>query len=117
MNCPHCQSKNTVALKQTTTLDYKQFRCGKCRRQFNERTGTIYNFLEFPTDVVMLTVFYYYHFKNSLVDVTEHMALRGFSLSHETVRLWSQKIGTKISLKFRSRRRGTCGKKWHMDIT
>src|SRR3989338_8327866 len=117
MNCPHCESKNTVALKQTTTLGYKQFRCHQCNRQFNERSGTIYNFLEFPTDVVMLTVFYYYRFKNSLVDVTEHMLLRRFSLSHETVRVWSQKIGTEISLKFRSRRRAKCGRKWHMDIT
>ena len=79
--------------------------------QFNERTCTPFNFLEFPTDIVMLTVFYYYHFKNSLVDVTKHMALRGIVLSHETVRLWSQKIGTDIGLKFRSRRHGKCGKK------
>ncbi|MCX7120859.1 MAG: IS6 family transposase [Gammaproteobacteria bacterium] len=107
----------TTLLKSTAGLGYKQFRCCNCASQFNERTGTIYNFLEFPTDIVMLTVFYYYHFKNSLVDVTKHMALRGISLSHETVRLWSQKIGTDAALKFRSRRRGKCGKKWHMDIT
>jgi transposase-like protein len=85
--------------------------------QFNERTGTIYNFLEFPTDVVMLTVFYYYHFKSCLIDVTEHMGLREIFLSHETVCLWPQKIGTDVVLKFKSRLRGKCGKKWHMDIT
>lgn len=105
-------------LKSTTGLGYKQFRCCDCTSQFNECTGTIYNFLEFPTDVVMLTVLYYYHFKSSLIDVTaEHMALCGIVLSHETVRLWSQKVGTDVALKFRSRRRGKCGKKWHMDIT
>jgi len=117
MNCPYCESKKTVLLKQKTGLGYQQFRCRDCSKQFNERTGTIYNFLEFPNDIVMLTVFYYYHFKSSLVDVTKHMALRGIFLSHETVRLWAQKFGTDVGLKFRSRRHGKCGKKWHMDIT
>lgn len=117
MKCPKCKSKQTTPLKSTTGLGYKQFHCCDCTSQFNERTGTVYNFLEFPTDVVMLAVFYYYHFKSSLIDVTKHMALRGVSLSHETVRLWSQKIGADVALKFRSRRRGKCGKKWHMDIT
>ena len=45
------------------------------------------------------------------------MVLRGFSISHETVRLWSQLVGTDISIKFRNRRRSHCGKKWHMDLT
>ena len=62
----------------------------------NERSGTAYNFVHYPTDVVLLVVFYYYHFKNSLVDMTEHMALRGFSIIHETVRLWSQQFGTAV---------------------
>jgi len=117
MNCPKCRSKNTTRLKKPTGLGYKQFSCADCSKQFNERTGTVYNFLEFRTDVVMLTLFYYYHFKSSLVDVTKHMALRGVVLSHETVRLWSQKVGTDVALKLRSRRRGQCGKKWHMDVT
>jgi len=90
MNCPHCNSKKTTQLKSTTLLGYQKYRCADCTKQFNERTGTPYNFLEYPTDVVNLTVFYYYHFKNNLVDVTKHMALRGIMLSHETVRLCSQ---------------------------
>jgi transposase-like protein len=65
----------------------------------------------------MLTVFYYYRFKNSLVDVVEHMALCGVHLSHETVRLWSQRIGTDMALKMRSRRRGNAHHKWNMDVT
>jgi len=117
MNCPHCTSQDTFQLKHTTKLGYKQFHCDDCAKQFNERSGTAYNFLEFPTDIVLLTVFYYFRFKSSLVDVTEHMTLRGIKLSHETVRLWSQKFGTDIALKFRSRRRGTAGNKWNMDQT
>ena len=92
MNCPSCDSKRTLLLKLTTCLGYQQFRCRQCGKQFNERTGTPYNFLEYPTDVVVLAVFYYYRFKNSLVDVVEHMALRGIHLSHETVRFWSQRL-------------------------
>ena len=66
---------------------------------------------------MLLTVFFYYLYKLSLVDVTEMMALRGFSISHETVRLWSQLVGTNIGIKFHVRRKGCCGKDWQMDIT
>ena len=45
------------------------------------------------------------------------MALRGIRLSHETVRLWSQRIGTNIALKMRVHRRGRSHRKWNMDIT
>ena len=51
------------------------------------------------------------------MDVVEHMALRGVHLSHETVRLWSQRIGTDMALKMRSRRRGNAHHKWNMDVT
>ena len=103
MNCPNCATNRTLLMKSPTNLGYQQFRCQECSKQFNERTGTPYNFLEYPTDIVVLTVFYYYRFKNNLADVVEHMALRGIHLSHETVRLWSQRIGTDMALKMRSR--------------
>ncbi len=38
------------------------------------------------------------------------MALRGFSLSHETVKLWSQTVGTNIGINFRARRHGNVEK-------
>ena len=37
------------------------------------------------TEIVMLVVYHYYRFKVSLDDVIELIALRGFSLSHQTV--------------------------------
>jgi len=117
VDCPACNSKRSFQLKKNTNLGYKQYRCLDCRKQYNERTGTVFNFLNYPTEVVLLTVFFYYRYKLSLVDVTEMMALRGFLISHETVRLWSQLIGTDIGIKFRVRRKGCCGKDWHMDIT
>jgi transposase-like protein len=117
MDCPGCRSKKIFQLKRKTSLGYKLYRCLDCRKDFNERTGTVFNHLRYPTDVVLLAVFFYYRYKLSLIDVTEHMSLRGFSISDETVRLWSQAIGSDIGVKFRNRRKGKCGKDWHMDST
>ena len=55
-SCPHCSSSSTTELKQKTLLGYTCHRCGECGRRFNERTGTPFNFLEFPTDIVLLVV-------------------------------------------------------------
>ena len=82
MDCPHCQSKNIAKIKRKTVLGYTQYCCGNCGRQFNERTGTSLNFIEYPTEVVMLAVHYYYRFKVSLDNVVELMLMRGIHLSH-----------------------------------
>jgi len=37
-------------------LGYRVFRCRTCQNRFNERTGTAFNHLQFPTDVVLLVV-------------------------------------------------------------
>ena len=79
MNCPNRQTKNTRLCKIRTVLGYHQFRCRDCGGQFNERTGTSLNFIQYPTEVVMLALHYYYRFRNSLDDVVELMAIRGVS--------------------------------------
>ena len=56
MTCPHCQSSTARRRKQRTTLGYRTFWCVSCRRRFNERTGTPFNELQYPTDVVLLAV-------------------------------------------------------------
>jgi putative transposase len=56
MTCPHCQSTTTVERPDRTELGYRRFRCRTCNRGFNERTGTPYNRLQYPTDVVCLVV-------------------------------------------------------------
>ena len=65
----------------------------------------------------MLAVHYYYRFKVSLNDVVELMAIRGFSLSHQTIHNWVQTFGVELGLKLRCRRKGMSGKKWHVDAT
>ena len=117
MNCPNCESTNTRLCKQKTELGYEQYYCRSCCSQYNERTGTPFNYLEYPTEVVIMTVIYYYQFKTSLDDVVKLMYMRGIKLSHQTVHNWATTIGIALALEFRSRRRGKAGKKWHADAT
>jgi transposase-like protein len=75
MNCPHCASLTTKEQSEKTALGYLSFRCSSCHRTFNERTGTPFNFLEYPTDLVLLVVLWRLRYKLSLRDVAE-MGLR-----------------------------------------
>ncbi|GHO70103.1 hypothetical protein KSC_089950 [Ktedonobacter sp. SOSP1-52] len=56
MNCPHGASSTTKEQHKHTALGYQTFRCSACCCTFNERTGTFFNFLEDPTDIVLLVV-------------------------------------------------------------
>ena len=56
MACPQCAATTTTELSKRTQLDYRTFRCVASRRQFDERTATPFNFLEFPTDIVLLVM-------------------------------------------------------------
>ncbi len=117
MNCPHCQSNETRRLKSKTSLGYSQFCCRMCNKQYNERTGTQLNYIEYPTEVVALVVYHYYRFKVSLDDVVELMILRGFSFCHQTVHNWVQTFGIMLGRKCRASRKGKAGLKWNIDAT
>jgi hypothetical protein len=67
-------------------LGYRTFRCIACKRRFNERTGTPFNDLGAPTDIVFLVVLWRLRYKLSLRDLAEMFLERGFIFSHETVR-------------------------------
>jgi putative transposase len=69
MNCPHCQTGHTQRLDDGTDLGYARFRCRRCKGKFNERTGTPFNYLEFPTDIVFQVVVFRLLFKLSLRDL------------------------------------------------
>ena len=111
MICPHCQSKIIRKIKKKTILGYDQYVCCACGKQYNERTGSKLNFVEYRTEVVMIAIHYYYRFKVSLDDVVELMAIRGFHLCHQTVHNWIQTFGVELGLKLRARRKETVGKK------
>ena len=57
MDCPYCNSNSIKAIKDNTNLEYSQYFYKTCCRQFNERTVTKFNFIEFPNEVVMLAVY------------------------------------------------------------
>ncbi|MBT6538999.1 MAG: IS6 family transposase [Francisellaceae bacterium] len=117
MDCPYCNSNDIKIFKTKTNLGYLQYFCRDCCHQYNERTGTKFNFIELPNEVVMLAVYYYYKFKVSLDNVVELMAIRGLYLSHQTVHNWVQTFGVEIGMKLRTRRKGQSGNKWHTDAT
>ena len=71
MICPHGQSQRLHKLERTTDLGYLLFRCGDCGRKSNERTGTPFNFLEFPTDTVFEIVLCRLRYKLSLRNLAE----------------------------------------------
>ena len=84
MICPHCQSPQLRKLNQTTDLGYAEFRCGGCRRKSNEPTGTPFNYLELPTDIVFEIVLCRLRYKLSLRNLAEMFLLRGFECKRMT---------------------------------
>jgi putative transposase len=56
MDCPHCDSSATTERPDSTTRGYRRFRCRTCGRGFNERTGSVFNRVQYPPDVVCLVV-------------------------------------------------------------
>ena len=91
MPCPHCGSNRITNLQRTTALGYAVFYCKDCRRTFNERTNTPFNFLEFPTDIVFQVLLCRLRYKLSYRDVAEFFLVRGFEFTHETVRDWEER--------------------------
>ncbi len=117
MNCPHCQSINTRESQKKTSLGYRVFRCHSCGAMFNERTGTAFNDLQFPTDIVMLVVLWRVRYKLSLRDLAEMFLMRGYQFTHETVRAWEMRFAPLLAVQLRTKRRGQAGKSWYVDET
>jgi putative transposase len=69
MNCPHCHSSSTTEREGRTVHGFRRFRCRDCGRRFNERTGTVLNRVQVPTDIVFLVVFWRLRYKLSLRDL------------------------------------------------
>lgn len=117
MRCPHCQSTATTERPDQTELGYRRFRCRDCQRGFNERTGTPFNRLQYPTDVVCLVVLWRFRYKLSLRDLVEMFLQRGLVFTHEAVRDWEAKLAPLLSETLRKRRRGAVGNSWYADET
>ena len=106
MNCPHCTSTRTQKRAKKTKLGYSTFFCRECRCPFNERTGTPFHYLEFPTDIVLLVIFWRLRYTLSLRDLAEMFLERGFVFTYETVRDWEEWFAPFIADQLRTKRRG-----------
>ena len=117
MDCPHGHSTQTTPLKRITNLGYAVFCCKDCHRTFNERTGTPFNFLEFPTDIVFQVLLCRLRYKMSYRDVAEFFLVRGFEFTHETVRDWEARFAPISADELRAKRKGNVGNVWYVDET
>jgi putative transposase len=117
MSCPHCGSSHTREQGKKTGLGYRTFRCAQCRRRYNERSGTPFNDLSVPTDIVLLVVLWRLRYPLSLRHLAEMFLERGFVFSHESVRSWEGLVAPLLTDALRSRRRGKAGRRWHADET
>src|SRR4028118_1099928 len=68
----------------------------------------------YRAEIIAHTVWLYFRFSLSFRDVEELMAVRGVSVSYETVRRWTLKFGQQYANELR-RRRPQPGDKWHID--
>ena len=68
----------------------------------------------FPAEIISHCVWLYFRFALSFRDVEEMLAMRGVSLSYETVREWCLKFGQAYANGFR-RRSPRPGDRWHLD--
>ena len=76
MSCPHCRSTATTSRPRRREFGCRRFRCRSCQRRFNERTGTPFNDLQYPTDIVLVTALWRLRYKLSLRDVAEMLLER-----------------------------------------
>jgi len=117
VTCSHCRSARIAARKRRTSLGYRTFACHDCRRTCNERTAGSFNRLQYPTDVVTMAVLRRLRYKLGLRDVAEMLVLRGFDVTHETIRAWEFRFAPVVAEQLRSRRRGRRSASWYLDET
>jgi putative transposase len=115
--CPHCGSATTQEQRKRTSLGHRTFCCGACRCRYNERSGTPFNNLSVPTDIVFLVVLWRLRYPLSLRHLAEMFLERGFVFSHETVRAWEALVAPLLTEQLRAKRRGKAGRRWHADET
>ena len=117
MTCPHCRSSATSRRRHRTELGYRRFRCRSCGRRFNERTGSGFNELHYPTDIMLLAVLWRLRYKLGFRDVAELLLQRGYEVTHETIRGWETRFAPLLGERLRAKRRGHASRSWYIDET
>src|SRR5260370_15169290 len=75
---------------------------------------SLYHRHRFPVEIISHCVWLYFRFALSFRDVEEILAIRGVSLSYETVREWCLKFGQTYANGLR-RKSPRSGDRWHLD--
>src|SRR4051794_29357903 len=83
MRCLECGSEAITERPERTAQGYRRFRCRACGKQFNERSDTLLNRTQYPSDVIALVVLWRLRYKLSLRDLPEMFAVRGIVFSYE----------------------------------
>ena len=117
MRCLECGSQAVTERPERTAQGYRRFRCRACGKQFNERSGTLLNRTQYPSDVIALVVLWRLRYKLALRDLPEMFLVRGLVFSHEAVREWEAKLAPALAEGLRRRRRGKAGRSWYVDET
>ena len=117
MRCLECGSEAVTERPERTAQGYRRFRCRACGKQFNERSNTLLNQTQYPSDVIALVVLWRLRDKLALRDLPEMFAVRGIVFSHEAVREWEAKLTPALAEALRRRRRGQVGRSWYVDET
>src|SRR4029079_15548660 len=117
MRCLECGSEAVTERSERTAQGYRRFRCRTCGKPFNERSDTLLNRTQYPSDVIALVVLWRLRYKLSLRDLPEMFAVRGIVFSHEAVREWEAKLTPALPEDLRRRRRGKVGRSWYVDET
>jgi putative transposase len=96
-----CGSHAVTEWPERTAQGYRRFRCCTCGKQFNERSGTLLNRTQYPSDVIALVVLWRLRYKLSLRDLPEMFAVRGIVFSYEAVREWGPRSGQAVQIEAR----------------
>jgi putative transposase len=111
-NCPHCGATTITERSALTTRGYRRFRCRGCGRGLNERTGSVFNRLHYPPDLVCLVILWRVRYTLSFRDVAGMCLDRGVMCTHEAVRQWGAKLAPVLREALRKQRRGRVGQSW-----
>src|ERR687885_532339 len=117
MDCVTCGSAAVTERSERTAQGYRRFRCRDCGKQFNERSGTVLNHAQYPSDVIALVVLWRLRYRLTLRDLSEMFLIRGIVFSYEAVRDWGAKLIPALAENLRQRRRGKVGRSWYVDET
>src|SRR5689334_10081695 len=110
MRCASCGSVSVTVRTDRTAQGYRRFRCRACGKQFNERSASLLNRTQYPSDVIALVVLWRLRYKLSLRDLAEIFLVRGIVFSHEAVRYWEAKLTPALAEELRHRRRRRIGR-------